>query len=125
MWRYWWYADPKGPDPWRAWYDAQNASVQGRHDAVFRMLEARVNWTPPHAKKIGDDLDEIILKTNVQHRLLGFYWPHSIRMAFTFLLPCTHKGRVYDPKDAFEIAERQIEELKSGRNWIRRCDRPE
>jgi hypothetical protein len=83
-----------------------------------------VSWTEPHAKKIGGDLVEIILKTKVQHRLFGFYWPKG-RFNFTFLLPCTHKGSVYDPKDAFDTAETRIKELKKGTNWIIRCVRPE
>jgi hypothetical protein len=124
MWHYWWYGDPRGNDPWRLWYDDQDGSVRGRHDLVFKFLEERVLWTEPHAKKIGDDLVEIILKTKVQHRLLGFYWPKG-RLNFTFLLPCTHKGNVYNPKDAFSTAETRIEELKKGSNWIIRCVRPE
>jgi hypothetical protein len=125
MWTYWWYADPdpKKPCPWRAWYDARDSSVQGRHDDVFRYLEGRKDWREPHAKAIGDVV-EVILKTKVQHRLLGFYWPKGT-LQFTFLLPCTHKGKVYSPKEAFKTANKYIGELKNGSKWIRRCVRPE
>ena len=125
MWQYWWYADPnpKKPDPWRKWYDAQNSSVRGKHDIVFRFLETQITWTKPHTKKINDFV-EIILRGEVQHRLLDSYWPPG-NLTFTFLLPCTHKDKVYNPKDVFRTAKTRIKELRKGSNWIRRCVRPE
>lgn len=123
MWTYWWYGDPNGPDPWRQWYDAQDQSVRAKHDDVFRFLEARENWAGAHTKAI-DDFVEVILKTKVQHRLLGFYWPAG-KNNFTFLLPCTHKGTVYKPKNAFATAGIRIRELRNGSTRIRRCVRPE
>jgi hypothetical protein len=124
MWMYFWYSDPTGPCPWRAWYDRQDASVRGRHDDVFRFLEARINWTEPHAKKFNNEpMVEIILKGKVQHRLLGFYWPR--RLSFTFVLTCTHKGNVYAPKNALNTARGRIDELIAGSTRIRRCVRPE
>ena len=122
MWQFWWYADPNGPDPWRDWYDHQDSQVRGRHDVVFGFLESRQNWTKPYAKKLEDGLVEITLKARVQHRLLGFDWPQ--RLSFTILLPCTHKGSVYDPKDAIDTANKRMNELRRGLKWIRRCVRP-
>ena|ERR1700733_383181 len=124
MWKYWWYGDPDGPCPWRAWYDAQIPAVQGRHDAAFRFLEARESWGEPHSKAI-DDFVEVILKTKVQHRLLGCYWPLRTRFSFTFVLACTHNGKKYDPRDSFATAGRRIRELKNGSTWMRRCVRPQ
>jgi hypothetical protein len=127
MWQYWWYGDPNGPCPWRKWYDDQLSEVRARHDDVFRFLEQREQWRgAAHAKSLDDGLVEILLKTGVQHRLLGFYWPRGkgIRLSFTFLLPCTHKGQVYNPKDALETAKKRMRELQNGSNRIRRCVRP-
>jgi hypothetical protein len=124
MWTYWWYCDPKGPCPWRAWYDKQLPAVQGRHDDAFRFLETRERWGEPHSKAI-DDFVEVILKTKVQHRLLGFYWPAKTRFSFTFVLSCTHNGKKYDPRDAFDTASKRIQELKNGSTWMKRCVRPE
>jgi hypothetical protein len=123
MWRYWWYADPKGPCPWRAWYDAQDASVKARHDDVFRFLESRPDWREPHAKKLDDGLVEIIIKTKVQHRLLGFCWAGN-RREFVFVLACTHKGVVYKPKNALGTAGKRKSELIAGSTWMKCCDRP-
>jgi hypothetical protein len=123
MWQYWWYADPRGPDPWRTWYDLQDGQVKGRHDNVFRFLESRTDWTKPYAKKLDDGLVEITLKARVQHRLLGFCWPE--RLHFTILLPCTHKGDVYDPKDALKTANVRMKQLTNGLEWKRCCVRPE
>jgi len=72
-----------------------------------------------------DDFVEVILKTKVQHRLLGFYWPAKTRFSFTFVLPCTHNGKKYDPRDAFDTARKRIQELKNDSTWMRRCVRPE
>jgi hypothetical protein len=123
MWRYWWYADPKGPCPWRAWYDGQNGAVRARHDAVFRFLESRPDWREPYAKKLDAGLVEVIIKTNVQHRLIGFCWP-KYRFEFVFVIACTHKGVVYNPKSALETAEQRMRELVGGSTWIKSCVRP-
>jgi len=123
MWRYWWYADPKGPDPWREWYDSQNAHVRGKHDTVFRILESRADWRVPHAKKLDSGIVEIILKGGLQHRLLGFCWPGA-RFEFVFVIPCTHKGVVYTPKNALETARQRKTELIGGSTWIKSCVRP-
>jgi hypothetical protein len=90
---------------------------------VFKFLETRLSWTEPYAKKLDDGLVEIILKTKVEHRLFGFCWP--ARLNFTILIPCTHGGKVYHPPGVFETAASRMSELKNGRNWIRRCVRPE
>src|ERR1700733_15034150 len=106
MWKFWWYGDPKGRDLWRDWYDSSDGDVQARHDVVFKFLEARVAWREPYAKKLNDDLVEIIIKAKVQHRLFGFYWPE--RLNFTVLIPCTHKDDVYDPPNVFDTAAARI-----------------
>jgi hypothetical protein len=124
MWRYWWYTpDPKGPDPWRAWYDRQDAQIRGRHDNVFRFLETRADWREPHAKKLQDGIVEVILKGKVQHRLLGFCWPNT-RFEFVFVIACTHKGVVYKPKNALETGRERKRMLIAGSTWIKPCDRP-
>ena len=124
MWKFWWYNDPIGRDPWRNWYDSLDGAGQGRHDIVFDFLESRPKWSEPYSKKLTDedDLVEIILKTKIQHRLMGFYWPE--RLNFTILLPCNHKGTVYDPPNAIETAKSRIKELKNGKRWIKYCVRP-
>jgi hypothetical protein len=125
MWQFFWYSDPAVPvpwNPWKDWYDDQDGQVRARHDVVFGFLETRPNWTKPYAKKLDEGLVEITLKARVQHRLIGFDWPQ--RSCFTILLACTHKGQVYNPKDALETARRRMTELRGGRIWIRRCVRP-
>jgi hypothetical protein len=123
MWKYWWYGDPNGTDPWREWYERQLPAVQGKHDSVFKFLEATTTWGEPHTKRV-DDFVEIILKTKVQHRLLGFNWPRQ-SCCFTFLIPCTHKDKVYKPKNAFETAGIRMRKLQNGSTWMKSCVRPE
>jgi hypothetical protein len=123
MWRYWWYSDPKGACPWRAWYDAQNTAVRGKHDDVFRFLDTRPDWREPYAKKLDDGLVEVRIKTDVQHRLVGFCWPGS-SFEFVFVIACIHKGVVYKPKNALATAKTRMDELINGSTWIKSCVRP-
>jgi hypothetical protein len=126
MWEYWWYdnSDSQSRDPWRKWYDNQAADVRARHDLVFRFLDERINWGMPYAKKLDDGLVEIRIVTKVQHRLIGFNWPHG-RLNFTFVVSCTHKGKVYDPRNALTTAGERMKKLKGGFDGIRHCERPQ
>ncbi len=66
MWKFLWYPDGSR-DPWQRWYDLQDDSVRGRHDATIKILCGQEVWKEPWAKKLsaGKDLVEIIIKTKV------------------------------------------------------------
>jgi hypothetical protein len=67
-----WY--PDGTDnPWQTWYEAQDVRVRARHDYVVRVLSSN-RWGEPYSAVLRDTdgIIEIKIKSNVQHRLLGF-----------------------------------------------------
>jgi hypothetical protein len=100
MWRFMWYKKLGGASAWSDWYEAQDGSVRARHDVVFDTLESRAahEWTPPFAKLMGKGLVEILIHKNVQHRLLGCFGPEQGQ--FSIVVTCTHKDKVYYPKEA-------------------------
>ena len=46
-----------------------------------------------------------------QHRLIG-YFSGDVWIA---VMGCTHKGKIYDPRDALETADRRRKEIESGK----------
>lgn len=123
MWRFFWYPDGT-KNPWQTWYDGQNADVQARHDATIRFLNVRREWRRPHAEKLTDyeGLIEIIIKSNVQHRLFGFFGPEEL--TFTVVLPCTHRGKKYQPHGAKNDGLRRMKEIRNGTVERIFCDHP-
>jgi hypothetical protein len=123
MWKYRCYDDGRQPNLWQRWYDS-NPNFQGSHDAVFEILESRMNWGPPHADYLdkGNRIVEIRLTGKVKHRILGFYG--NARGEFIVLAACFHKQSVYTPHNIKEtVIARKIEIQKNPRKAIA-CDRP-
>jgi Phage derived protein Gp49-like (DUF891) len=124
MWTFLWYPDGTD-DPWATWYWQQNEDVQARHDRVVATLQERERdqWRPPFSKKLTghDGLIEIIIKTRVEHRLLGTFQPNK---RFLVALTCIHKGRNYTPKNAFNTAKKRIMEIDRGEKIAQTCTPP-
>lgn len=73
------------------------------------------HWHDPHGKKLKneDPLYEIRYKADKRStRALGFFAPDGC--TFVIVLICYHKGRVYDPPEAFKSAHKRIAQLQSG-----------
>ena len=96
--------------------------MKGKHETVFDILEARQIWTTPYSKKLGDGLVEIRIRGEIQHRILGYFSPEK---GFTILLICTHKGRVYSPRDAIKTARKRMKLITEGKANAFICKRPE
>jgi hypothetical protein len=118
----WWYPDGT-EDPWFSWYDAQDSAVRGRHDIVMKFLE-QGHWYEPHFKDLKGytEVQEIRITKGVAHRLLGYLCRNPF--AYTVVLPCTHKGDQYYPKEALETAERLVSQIKKGQVIAISCQRP-
>lgn len=72
-------------------------------------------WQEPQAKKLKneDPLYEVRYKANNrQERGLGYF--AAEQQAFIITLICYHKGRVYEPPDAFKTARRRMDQIKGG-----------
>jgi hypothetical protein len=122
MLRVFWYPDGT-PNPWQSWYEQQNAAVRGKHDTVFRFIEAGIR-RPPYVKKLvdADGLSEIIITAGVAHRLLG-HWARGSD-TFTVVLCCTHKGKQYYPRDALSTAVERCKLSKGGKLAEQLCTKP-
>ncbi len=56
---------------------------------------------------------------NVQHRILGIFWPRHQEKQATLLIGCTHKQQIYDPPDCLGTAIRRRQLLEDGKAKIR------
>lgn len=78
-------------------------------------IKPKTEWEEPQAKKIKghDPLFEIRYKANNRNeRPLGYF--ESDGKTFVIVLICYHKGRVYEPHEAFESAVKRIKNIKNG-----------
>ena len=78
-------------------------------DVRLRHLEITAKWESQFFKKVKGhkNIFEIRIKDTVgkiQYRLLGCYGPKS--KDFTLLIGATHKDNIYNPRDCFEIADK-------------------
>ena len=90
------------------------------------MLEQREShqWEKPLAKHLGESLIEILVRGNVQWRILGYYGPKGERKAFTILLICNHKQNRYQPHDAINTARKRLKMVEQNNSMVKSCDRP-
>jgi phage-related protein len=96
---------------WLADYPAARAAFRIRTNNLA--LTNRAQWNVTQFRHIEGDLWEIKWKTdNLQFRAMGF----DYQRYFTMVLGCTHKGRVYTPRDCIKIAVKRISEVKNG-SW--------
>jgi|SRR3982751_1801221 hypothetical protein len=124
MWTYRCYDDGEATNLWRRWYD-DHPDFRGSHDAIFRILEQRPQWGPPHTKFFNkkERIIEVRLTGSPKHRILGFY-PRNVRMGFTVLATCSHKQKVYVPPDIRKIVVKRMKEVLANAAKAPPCDRP-
>lgn len=124
MWSYKCYITEDRPDLWAVWYRDQSERVQAKHDSVFRLLEQQNSWGGPHVKKLRGKnykgLFEVILNTEKQWRIFGFYEPGRV---FVIAAIGHHKDSYY-PKDIMDIARARMAEIKLDSSKAAKCDRP-
>lgn len=117
-------ANGQRPNLWRRWYDEQSRRVKAKHDSVLRILTKLTVWGDPYFHGLGGNgLEQIIIKTDVQWRIVG-YRSEDLK-EFTVVSVCYHKDRQYYPKDAEATAERIMNEIKEGTSERIPCEPPE
>lgn len=126
VWTWYCYDDAGDTDLWARWYHAQSARTRGQHRQIFEALEQReaFDWRKPLSKNLSDGLIEIYVRSEVQWRLFGFYWPKQQRRSFTIVLIGYHKGKIYTPPDAINQARKRKRDIENGTAKVRNCDRP-
>ena len=118
------YVSPAGRDKIEDWY--ARLSTQERADTdEFLMVMRRIpatDWRMPHYRpKLagikGSDarkakgLGELRWSSEKkEHRLLGFFWAGG----WCAVIGCTHKQRVYSPRDALVTAALRKDEVQRG-----------
>ena len=123
MWKYRCYDDGGQPNLWQRWYNL-NTDFQGSHDAIFEMLESRLNWGPPHTEFLDKEnrIVEVRLTGKVKHRILGFYG--DTRHEFIVLGTCIHKQRVYTPHGIRDTVVDRKNEIQKSQGRAVACVRP-
>jgi hypothetical protein len=108
------YVSPAGNNKIGDWY--RQLSVQGRADAdeFIKLMRRESEWKMPHYRsrlKGYTGLGELRWTSEKkEHRLMGYL--HG--GVFFAVLGCTHKGKVYDPADALEQADKRKNQIRSG-----------
>jgi hypothetical protein len=123
MWTYRCYDDGGRPNLWQRWYDS-HVHFQGTHNSIFDILEQRLQWGKPHADFFDKDnrILEVRLTGKVKYRILGFH--SGARQEFVIIATCSHKQRVYDPKDIRRTAIRRKQEIAQNPARAPHCVRP-
>ena len=124
VWTWHCYNDGRAGDLWARWYHAQSDRTRGQHRQVFDALEDRKDWGLPLTKNLSKGLIEVIVKSEVQWRIFGFYGPKGVRRAFTIVLIGNHMDKVYDPPDAIKQARKIMKDIENGKSTARPCTRP-
>jgi hypothetical protein len=109
------YVSPAGNNKITDWYDG--LSVQGRSDAdeFIRDMRKTNDWKLPNyrPKLTGyRGLGELRWTSEkTEHRLVGY-----LRGGVFFaVMGCTHKGKVYNPADALDQADKRKSQIENGR----------
>jgi hypothetical protein len=122
FWRFMDYCSEAGNNLIEEWYFDHDASVQADFDTTLDLLAGTHDWRGLREFKMlagkHSRLGEIRFKTKkVQYRIAGFFGPPS--RAFTLLVGCEKRQRIYKPPDAFDVALKRLSLYRQGRGTIR------
>ncbi|MGA3077552.1 MAG: type II toxin-antitoxin system RelE/ParE family toxin [Bryobacteraceae bacterium] len=104
------------------WYKHRDPSVRADFDTTLNNLSIAPapDWrNMKEFKHLGrEGLCEIRFATaNVQYRVLGFFGPG--KNTFSLYVGATHKQRIYNPPDAFDLAIKHRNSVKNGKGSLR------
>jgi hypothetical protein len=108
------YVSPAGNNKIGDWY--RGLSVQGRADAdeFIKLMRRESEWKMPHYRprlKGYRGLGELRWTSEKkEYRLVGYLHGGT----FFAVMGCTHKGKIYDPADALEQADRRKDQIQNG-----------
>jgi hypothetical protein len=102
-----------GVDVIEEWLTSLPPNIEERFRALLVHMANTHDWVRPFFDKLTgyENVYEIILKSNIQYRLLGGYGPD--RKEFTLLIGATKAGAskrkpaTWNPKNAREIADKR------------------
>jgi len=104
-----------GNDVFEEWISMQDIDVEERIRARLDMMSVTKTWSRPYFDKIHGTkhIHEIIIKfKGRQYRPLGCFGPGP--QVFTLLIGASKKGKVWNPPNAIETAEKRHKLVFSG-----------
>ncbi len=124
IWTYRCYEDGKGTSNlWQRWYDA-TPGFQGKHDAVFGIIEQQPVWDDPgYTKVIGGVVVEVRMRGSPKWRVWGYYG--EARREFVVTQVAWHKDKKYGPdKDPIATTKVRKKQVEQGMANAPVCRRP-
>lgn len=115
-WKFRVYESPHGKPEVQQEINRYGDAARESFSAAIRHLSVtpRAQWQPDGKKlKNEDPLYEIRYTANrCATRALGYFADNGETFVITNI--CTHKQKIYKPPDAFEIAHRRVNRIRSG-----------
>lgn len=121
-WKFKTFVKSSGNNAIEEWLLLLPPSARAAIDTIIRYLEVTERWDNPHYfEKLSGykALYEIKAKDivgKIQYRIFGCYGPSDNE--FTLLIGATHKGKVYNPPNCFETAEKRYKFLSRNKESV-------
>jgi hypothetical protein len=105
------YVSPTGRDKIEQWYQDLSAQEQADADVFIANQRGIAKWELPSYRYLFDGIGELRWPSaQKQHRLLGYFDGAT----WIALVGCTHKQRVYTPRDCLNTARKRKGKLSRG-----------
>jgi hypothetical protein len=109
------YVSPAGNNKIADWYESLSVQARSDADEFIKNMRRTKDWKPPYYKprlQGYKGLGELRWTSEKkEHRLIGYLEGG----AFFAVMGCTHKGKVYDPADALNQANKRKKQIESGK----------
>jgi hypothetical protein len=105
-WRFFDFVYPNGTNPVEEWYKKEAEEVRDMLDAILKenhRIDNPINWV--YSKQLKGKLRglwEFRYHCSCQYRVVGCFGP--ARKQATLLVGCYHKGKIYTPTNALDLA---------------------
>ncbi|HXK28007.1 MAG TPA: hypothetical protein VJ646_07115 [Candidatus Binatia bacterium] len=114
IWRFRCFVSANGRNVISHWYEDLSPKEQADFDAEIEIWRKQVEWDSRDFERLKGQKYKSLFEHKFkscgkQHRILGCFGPEPRQ--YTFLLGCTHKGKIYDPPEAFDTALRRKSQL--------------
>ncbi len=109
------YVSPAGNNKIADWYEALSVQERADADEFIKDMRKTADWAMPKYRpglRGHKGIGELRWTSErKEHRLVGYLKGN----AFYALLGCVHKGKVYDPSEALDTADKRKTDIEDGR----------
>jgi hypothetical protein len=125
VWTFWDFVSLDGSNPIDDWYQSLSEEAMSSFDALLKAnqkIKLQIHWLGFKGFLKGAKLqDERIWELQFsadkrQYRVLGKFG--DVRKQVILLVGCYHKGNVYTPPDALDLAPKRAKALREGKARI-------